>query len=126
MGGLESGELMEFSNIDNFMGGVKHDQPCLLNIHFCTPKCISHHHYFFPDIDKKCRLQEVLTNRFSQEMHSRMKEGKTKLVLLMFLYFLLVTANPFLCNITSYFNDEAVSLTQMSTIQIYCQKIENT
>ena len=117
---------MEFSNIDNFMGGVKHDQPCLLNIHFCIPKCISHHPLLFPDIDKKCRLQEVLTNRFSQEMHSRMKEGKTKLVLLMFLYFLLVTANPFLCNITSYFNDEAISLTQMSTIQIYCQIIENT
>ena len=120
------GEIMEFSNIDNFMGGVKYDQPCLLKIHFCRPKCMSHDPLLFPDIDKKCRLQEVLNNRFSQEMHSKMKEGKTKLVLLMFLYFLLVTANPFLCNITSYFIDEAISLTQMSTIQIYCQIIENT
>ena len=86
-------------------------------IYHYTPKFISHHPLLVPD--KNCRLQEVLTNRFSQEMHSRMKEGKTKLVLLMFLYFILVTANPFLCNITSYFNDEAISLTQMSTIQIY-------
>ena len=32
-GGWEVWELIEFSNIDNFMGGEKYDLPCLLYIY---------------------------------------------------------------------------------------------